>query len=357
MRLGLAFAAPAPNLAFTRLAPASSPPAATVYGGCTDQNGDVLQLGGSNAGTSLAQFYKYTEPGGTPTWTSVTSTHTPWGLIGIAGVRDMLIRLDPVSGNVIALGATDSSGTAYSDTCSWNGTDWSDLGAGLGSIVAANDLAMDYDPATGHIMVVGGEPNGTYSNALARCILWSGSTWAAQSSQPTARAGAGLAMDPVRGIAVAFGGYNGPNTNPTQTVLGDTWTCRSGSTWASQSPATSPSARYYPQMYYDVNLRMVVLYGGNNNSITFTDAWGWNGSTWVKLNMDLVGAVKSGAIFVPSAKLAKTISFGGYPGGLTPFADTWQLVGRTAAGGINPVQYSAAMGTSSPLAFSFAPTA
>ncbi|MGA3149423.1 MAG: kelch repeat-containing protein, partial [Acidimicrobiales bacterium] len=70
-------------------------------------------------------------------------------------------------------------------------------------------------------------------------------TWTAQSpaASPSARYGATMAYDPATGNMVLFGGEG------RSAFLNDTWTW-DGSTWTAQSPAASPPARYGASMAY-----------------------------------------------------------------------------------------------------------
>ncbi len=329
------------NLVWTKETPATIPAARSVSGMTLDQNGDVIMLGG-DAGNAhaIGDFWKYTEPSGTPTWTQMTPAHTPWGLVGASGLADAQMRLDPVSKNVVAFGGTAYSGN-FNSTWSWNGTDWSLLSP-VHAPAKRSEYGMDYDPSTGHIMVMGGFPNGTFSNMYSDTWTWSGTDWIKQTPvhSPGPRAGQVMVRDPSRGIVVLFGGHNGPNTSPYATILADTWTWN-GSDWTEQSPAHVPAPREYSQAYYDPNLQMVVMCGGVDNSRSFTDCWGWNGSDWVKIPQDTLSEINSGATFVYSSKLSKTITFGGWPSvGNSTSNETWAFMASAPAPGLNPAQYS-----------------
>jgi hypothetical protein len=75
---------------------------------------------------------------------------------------------------------------------------------------------------------------------------WDGSNWTQQTpaTSPPPREAAAMAYDPATGNIVMFGGQvrNG--------VSGDTWTW-DGSNWTRQTPTTSPSARSGAAMAYD----------------------------------------------------------------------------------------------------------
>jgi hypothetical protein len=71
--------------------------------------------------------------------------------------------------------------------------------------------------------------------------------------------------DPATGNMVLFGGVGGG-------YLNDTWTW-DGTTWTEQTPATSPSARYVASMAYDPATGDMVLFGGVGNSGLLNDTW------------------------------------------------------------------------------------
>ncbi len=347
------------DLAWTQKSPATVPAARAVYGMSVDHNGDVLMLGGdAGHASAIGSFWKYTEPGGIPTWTQLTPAHTPWGLVGASGLADAQMRLDPVSGNDIAFGGTAYSGN-FNSTWSWNGTDWSLLSpAHVPS--QRSEYGMDFDPSTGHIMMMGGFPNGTFSNMLSDTWIWSGTDWTQQSPvhSPGPRAAQIMVRDPSRGIVVLFGGHNGSSSNAYATVLGDTWTWN-GTDWTQKNPVHSPAPRDYAQAYYDPNLQMVVMCGGGNNSEAFNDCWGWNGNDWVKIPQDSLSEISNGATILYSPKVGHAVAFGGWPSfGATPGKETWALATQVPSSGLNPVQYSnAEMVGASPqsLEFNLAP--
>ena len=96
--------------------------------------------------------------------------------------------------------------------------------------------AMADDPATGQVVLFGGENGTTYLN---QTWTWNGATWTEQATtaNPSPRVGASLAWDPTSNQLVLFGGKDG-----TGTYLNDTWTW-SGTAWTPVTPATSPGVR------------------------------------------------------------------------------------------------------------------
>ncbi|MCA8976355.1 MAG: hypothetical protein KDC98_16670 [Planctomycetes bacterium] len=102
------------------------------------------------------------------------------------------------------------------------------------------------------------------------------------ASNPSARIEPQMAYNGVN--TVLFGGADVAGFPPTN--FADTWTW-DGTNWTPQSPATSPSGRYFGGMAHDVIRNVTVLYGGL--SATFfgasykDDTWEYDGSTWTQV--------------------------------------------------------------------------
>ena len=96
-------------------------------------------------------------------------------------------------------------------------------------------------------------------------------TWTEQNpaTSPPARSFASMAYDPATGTMVLFGGQGSPTTS-----LSDTWTWN-GTTWTEQNPATTPPARYGASMAYDQATGSMVLFGGHGNGGALSDTWTW----------------------------------------------------------------------------------
>src|SRR5664280_2625583 len=127
--------------------------------------------------------------------------------------------------------------------------------------------SMAYDPATGDMVLFGGE-NSSATGFLNDTWTWNGTTWAEQlpGTSPSARDGASMAYDPATGDMVLFGGGGDSG------YLSDTWTWN-GTTWAEQLPGTSPPTRYGASMAYDPATGDMVLFGGAGSSGYLNDTW------------------------------------------------------------------------------------
>ncbi|MHC4192383.1 MAG: Kelch repeat-containing protein, partial [Planctomycetota bacterium] len=103
------------------------------------------------------------------------------------------------------------------------------------------------------------------------------STIAFGATKPSTRGYGLLQYDASNSKLLLFGGYNG-------SVLSDTWSYDTGAnTWASLSPATSPSARY--AMAACLHSNTICMFGGYTGGADIQDLWTWNGTNWVETTL------------------------------------------------------------------------
>ena len=264
-----------------------------------------MLFGGTN-GSALSNTWSWN---GT-TWSQLTPATSP------PGRWSATMAYDPATGTVVLFGGY--SGSSYlSDTWSWNGITWSHLTPATSPPARAGAM-MDYDPTTGTMVLFGGSPG---SGFLSDTWTWNGTTWSeltpADSSARTFERNDGLRpghRTPWSSLAGTGSSGNlsktpGPGTAPTGAKLtpaaspparfrrihglrrghsgihvpcsavsaplalsSDTWTW-DGTTWTQLTPAASPPSREYPSMAYDTATSNMVLFGGNNGSISLSDTW------------------------------------------------------------------------------------
>ncbi|MGH9919082.1 MAG: kelch repeat-containing protein, partial [Nitrososphaerales archaeon] len=196
------------------------------------------------------------------------------------------------------------------------------------SAPASAGTSMAYDQATGSLVLFGGDGSGT-GTALDGTWLWTGSTWAEQSpaTSPPARSNAAMAYDAATGDVVLFGGI-GSSGN----YLSDTWTWN-GSNWTEQSPRTSPSPRADAAVANDQASGDIVLFGGEaTNGQSLGDTWTWNGSNWAQAEPSRSPAARTNSSMAYDPATGVVVLFSGFSfSPLCCSADTWTWNGSNWA--------------------------
>lgn len=130
------------------------------------------------------------------------------------------------------------------------------------------------------------KPNLILALLITQAGLLAQVDWA-QASPPTsppARCRHVMHHDIQRGVTVMFGG-NGAQTG-SFALLNDTWEF-DGTTWTQVSTATSPPARQYSAMAYDLFNGKLLMFGGmgwNGQSFTtLNDLWEFDGVDWTQI--------------------------------------------------------------------------
>jgi cysteine-rich repeat protein len=147
-------------------------------------------------------------------------------------------------------------------------------------------------------------------------------TWVDVSPQPLAgRAGAALAYDEEREVALLFGGFD------TKGLREDTWVLR-GDAWARLDPAVSPSARSEVAIAYDPARKRVVMFGGLGQVAILGDTWEWDGTTWTQRVVSVAPPPRRNAVMVYDKSRGRVVLIGGFtPSGVTN--EVWEWDGTT----------------------------
>ncbi len=292
--------------------------------------GKTILFGGYNAGNNTWAF------NGT-SWTQQAPAQSPPVRYAAS------LAFDPVTGKVILFGGLDpNSNTPRSDTWSYDGQTWTQA-----TLTASPPgrwyPAMAFDPATGQMVVFGGQTQSNVFGDTWTFGLPSGlpRTWTQQSpaTSPPARSGAGMSFDPTTGKLNLFGGYNGTS------FLGDTWTY-DGTNWTQQTPAQSPPARGPGGMAFDPAIGKTVLFGGISGSTFRNDTWTYNGTTWTQQTTAQSPPGRSAGAMAFDPATGKMVLFGGYDG-TSYLGDTWTYDGtnwtQQTTAQSPPARYEASM--------------
>ena len=189
-------------------------------------------------------------------------------------------------------------------------------------------VAMAFDPVSNSTLLFGGQvPGEPYTAVNETWKLQSGKwTLLSPGTSPPARSGASMVYDAAHNNIVLFGG-----TSITNGALGpdlnDTWIWN-GTTWAQQSPPTSPPGRRFDSqgIAYDPNTQTVVMFGGTDhtNAVFYNDTWVWNGTTWTQMTADTSPSARRTVLATdPSGNV---MLFGGFDG-TNVLAETWMWNG------------------------------
>jgi hypothetical protein len=120
---------------------------------------------------------------------------------------------------------------------------------------------------------------GMVATAAVVTLLFTNAPLVAEAlSQPSPRAGAAMAYDPLSRTVILFGG-----STPAGDVFADTWSWN-GFVWTQLFPATSPTGRTGATLAYDAPTGRLVLYGGTSPTQfeVLSDTWTWDGTTWTQ---------------------------------------------------------------------------
>jgi hypothetical protein len=171
------------------------------------------------------------------------------------------------------------------------------------------------DPVNGHATVYGGFDGAFYQS---KTWQWTGTDWSNLNPKnaPTARSSALVALDPVHGNVVLFGGLGSVNPN-------NTWTW-DGTDWSLRSPLAQPPLRYDSAAAFDPHLGAVVAFGGGSGGSDLNDTWAWDGANWRKLQPTNAPAARESFAMAYDAALDRVIVAGGWDN-KTFQTDTWEF--------------------------------
>jgi hypothetical protein len=193
---------------------------------------------------------------------------------------------DSARQRVVLFGGADNNSVANDETWEWDGTDWT-LKAPATKPPARTMHGMVYDSARQRVLLYGGAPNG--GSALSDTWAYDGVDWVEQhpAHGPGWRQEQGMAYDAARQRTVLYGGVTSSPGN--WYLMQDTWEW-DGNDWTQSLSASSVGVRRDFGMTWDPVTHLTILYGGNRETGTpsdaLTDTWGWDGTSWTLLNND-----------------------------------------------------------------------
>lgn len=111
------------------------------------------------------------------------------------------------------------------------------------------------------------------------------------SSSPSAREYHSMVYNLKFDKVILFGGFSG-------TYLSDTWVYDLESNiWTNMNPVNPPDGRAEHSMVYDSDLDMIVLFGGYNGSSSLNDTWVYDldTNTWTEMGCFISPRCKKGS--------------------------------------------------------------
>ena len=323
--------------AWTQVMPANNP--GVRYGGAMVYDPDsktVLLFGGMNA-EGLPDNTTWTWDGTAWTQQSAAVSPPPRELESLA--------YDPISHVVVMFGGDaiddgfDNQVVPLGDTWTWDGTNWSPVaGAGPSPRTAA---AMDFDAASGQILLFGGRTGAPGSGAAVDGDTWafSGTGWTQLSpaQSPSARSDAQMVFETaeqrsflVQGCPANAG--SGSAEQQTAGPVGDSWNWMSGN-WTAATPEV-PESRIDGAGAYDGANNTFVYFGGlDTNKYQQDDTWEWDGTQWHLMHPAHSPPARGYASMAYVPRTKTVVLFGGanspYPQCLAcePLSDTWSWDG------------------------------
>jgi len=269
---------------------------------------------------------------------------------------------DPTQSVILFGGDIANNCPPPNDTWSWNGSTWSQLAGG--GPEPKQWFGMDYDAATKSIVLFGGNSGPCDIGGVGPendTWIFNGS-WsrAAPGSSPSPRDSFAMAYDPATGLIVLFGGEIWSTSCSCHVYVNETWTW-DGSTWTQQQPANSPSARVDSRIAYDSASGTLILFGGSSgSSSSLTETWSWDGANWTQLSPANAPTSRQGSTMAAHAQSGTDVLFGGVNQTCTTshgkttctnnyLSDTWTWdggpAGREFLGCSNPTEHATTSAT------------
>lgn len=164
---------------------------------------------------------------------------------------------------------------------SWDGAQWSLLGADTNGPTWRNFAGAAYDTKLNVLIIHGGGQGRALR--FHETWEWDGQTWALRAegdATPKAIDGV-MAYDEAHDQTILFGGGDG------NTITNETWSWN-GNQWTLLT-TEGPASRFAGEMVYDPVSKQILMYGGHyatqSDFQLFSDFWSWNGKSWVEIQM------------------------------------------------------------------------
>jgi hypothetical protein len=240
---------------------------------------------------------------------------------------------DPVRGVTVMYGGLNTSffgGPSVDQTWEFDGTTWTRIfpvttPGGLGN------YGMSYDVVRQRVVLYGGAANSFFPIAEAGTWEFDGTNWTAMmpATNPGPLERPAMAFHIGLGKTVLFGGID-PQIGGNDT----TWTY-DGTNWTALTVAGArPTARTGAEMAYDSVRGVCVLTGGLDpmTGQPFVDTWEFDGAAWTQVPSVTSGRYAHRVAFLPGTR--QVVQFGGVdPVTFASLGDTWEYGAKVRAFG------------------------
>jgi len=205
-----------------------------------------------------------------------------WTTLSPPMLAGSAIALDPTGSGILFGGSiqVSSATTSGLDTWQWRNGAWSLLQTATRPPIRSWP-AMAFDSARQRAVLFGGMSNNALAS-LADTWLWDGAQWSAPplGVSPPPRFQHAMTFDSVRQEVVLFGGMAFNSSGSVVVFFQDTWTWN-GTAWQQRTPASQPSARRGAGLAFDRVRGRAVLFGGIDSSHPWVDTREWDGANWL----------------------------------------------------------------------------
>jgi hypothetical protein len=291
-------------------------PASAIGGGSS-----TVRPSGSNPEIVRVEHRAVEEAGGTVGWHNLTGANAS-SPVELGG---MVLTPDSSTGGLLLFGGTGPGGPTNA-TWTYNGSTWTPWSGPGPSPSNRSGAEATWDPSENGVLLYGGI-DATGNPDLHDTWLFRGGSWENISADvvgdPGPRGGGSLAIDPVTGAAVLFGGADGPGR-----LTSSTWTFWNG-TWSNltSTAGTPPGGRVFPAMASDPSANGVVLYGGQNyGASNDNDTWLFRNGSWHQLAPRENPGTLRGEYLADDSTYGAEVLFGGDTSQSgTPVNSTWVL--------------------------------
>lgn len=225
-------------------------------------------------------------------WKTFTDLKTKPQLRRFAGMV-----YDPVLKKTVMFGGFNAN-NYRNDTWTWNGTEWTEVKMSKDKRPPnRGQMSMWYDPLQQKVILYGGIGRGSVNEFVTRYSdMWAfnGTGWTklGVTETPGGRFGAQVAVNPVSGKTLLFGGLrvevraDDPKGEALRQFFdNDTWEWDgSTSRWTRlvTDPATpEPEVRENGSLAWDPVASQLVLFGGYADGFYRSDVWVWTGQDWL----------------------------------------------------------------------------